>query len=150
VLFNKLKCRTLLTPNPALPVIEHILNAHPMKHLHVPSVEDLLDTVYPHYSFNKTLEQARTEPFGIMSDSHKMHLEPNTDNPHSHTSGSTGIPKPLIWTHETVARHLNFSTSGPMPGFQSIDRLHQGKRMINAFPPFHVCAPRNSPSSDND
>ncbi|KAF2446773.1 NRPS-like enzyme [Karstenula rhodostoma CBS 690.94] len=120
-LFDKLQCKILLTPEPAPPATEHIISAHPIKHLHVPSVTDLLEKEYPHYTYNKTYAAARTDPLVVV-----------------HTSGSTGIPKPLIWTHETAARHQNYCALEPPSGFQSIDKLHQGKRMLNTFPPFHA------------
>ncbi|KAF9737834.1 hypothetical protein PMIN02_001133 [Paraphaeosphaeria minitans] len=120
-LFDKLQCQVLLTPEPAPPATEQIINTHPMKHLHVPSVADLLEKEYPHYAYNKTYAAAHTDPLVVV-----------------HTSGSTGIPKPLIWTHETIARHQNYCALEPPSGFQSIDKLHQGKRMLNAFPPFHA------------
>jgi hypothetical protein len=34
-----------------------------MKHLSIPSVEDLLDKVHPHYPYNKTFATARTDPW---------------------------------------------------------------------------------------
>ncbi len=65
-LFNGLKCRTLLTPSPTPPATESILQTCSMKHLHVPSVEDLLDHVHPHYSYDRKYESARAEPFVVM------------------------------------------------------------------------------------
>ncbi|KAF2198724.1 acetyl-CoA synthetase-like protein [Delitschia confertaspora ATCC 74209] len=119
-LFEKSKCQTMLTPSPPPPAVEPLLAAYPMKHLQVPSVVDLLDTVHPHYPYNKTFDTARLEPFVVI-----------------HTSGSTGMPKPLFWTHETAVVHSRYIAQDPPPGFQALDRLFQGKRMLNTFPPFH-------------
>lgn len=44
----------------------------------------LRDAEVPHYPFTKTFEEAKHEPFAVI-----------------HTSGSTGMPKPVIATHAT-------------------------------------------------
>jgi acyl-CoA synthetase (AMP-forming)/AMP-acid ligase II len=54
-----------------------------------------------------------------------------------HTSGSTGFPKPLTYTHETGARNMNMHALDPPAGFQSTDKLIEGKSVLNCFPPFH-------------
>ena len=61
----------------------------------------------------------------------------------SHTSGSTGLPKPLVYTHATAAANTKMFSLEPPPGFESLDRIYQGKRVFNTFPPFHVSAPAN-------
>lgn len=55
-----------------------------------------------------------------------------------HTSGSTGLPKPLIWTQESVARQHNMSALPAPNGSRSLDSLYLGKRVLNTLPPFHV------------
>jgi hypothetical protein len=59
-----------------------------------------------------------------------------------HTSGSTGIPKPLIWSHETAQRHSKYIALDPPLGFDTLERRFQGKRILNTFPPFHVSTTR--------
>ncbi|KAL2136208.1 hypothetical protein VTI74DRAFT_4838 [Chaetomium olivicolor] len=68
-LFDRLKCRTLLTSDPVPPPAQAIIDAIKPRHLTVPSVEELLATQYPPFVFDKTWPEARWEP---------------------HTSGSTG------------------------------------------------------------
>lgn len=65
-LFDALECHILLTPSSAPPVTEQILVAHQMKHLHIPSVENLIDKPHRHYEFNKTYEANRTDPMLAM------------------------------------------------------------------------------------
>lgn len=60
---------------------------------------------------------------------------------HSHTSGSTGIPKPLTWTHESVARHHRSSALEAPDGFSSLNSAYLGKRVLSTLPPFHVGPP---------
>jgi len=118
----------MLTPSPTPSAVESMLStcAYPMTHLHVPSVAELLDERHARYPYNKTYAMARSDPFVVI-----------------HTSGSTGIPKPLIWTHETAVRHSNYIAQDPPPGFEALDRLSQGKRILNTFPPFHVSFPKS-------
>ncbi|OTB17014.1 hypothetical protein K445DRAFT_311453 [Daldinia sp. EC12] len=65
-LFDSLKCRTLVTTDPAPPSISSILKAVDPRQLIVPSVEELLEKSYPHFSFDKTFEEARHGPGFIM------------------------------------------------------------------------------------
>ena len=55
-----------------------------------------------------------------------------------HTSGSTGIPKPLIWTQETGFRHHQSSACPAPTGISSLESLYLGKRVLVTVPPFHV------------
>ncbi|KAI0835425.1 putative NRPS-like enzyme [Hypoxylon sp. FL0890] len=119
-LFDSVKCRTLVTTDPAPPSVISILEAVKPRQLTVPSVEELLEKPYPHFPFTKTFEQARWDPLFII-----------------HTSGSTGLPKPMIWTQETARRHYNYTSRDPPEGAISLDRMFQGKRVIATVPPFH-------------
>ncbi|KAI0469376.1 putative NRPS-like enzyme [Xylaria cf. heliscus] len=121
-LFEHLQCRTLITsdpvPAPAYGVLEAV---KPPRHLLAPSVDHLLTKQHSPYILNKTVEEVQQSPFVIM-----------------HTSGSTGLPKPIIWTHDTCAQVLN-SKSRETPGaISSVDgSLVNGKRVIVTLPPFH-------------
>ncbi|KAI0020288.1 putative NRPS-like enzyme [Xylariomycetidae sp. FL0641] len=119
-LFNALQCSTLVTthpiPPPALGVIESV---HP-KILTAPGVDELLDNVYPPFAYGQTFEEGKSDPFWII-----------------HTSGSTGTPRPLIWTHDAASRHHELSAQTPPDGLISIDHLCHGKRVLVTLPPFH-------------
>ncbi|KAI1445617.1 putative NRPS-like enzyme [Annulohypoxylon stygium] len=119
-LFDALNCRTLVTTDPTPPSVPPILEAVKPRQLVAPSVEELLEKDYPHFPFDKTFDQVRWDPVFII-----------------HTSGSTGLPKPMIWTHETARRHHKFTSSLPPDGVTSIDQLTRGKRVIATVPPFH-------------
>ncbi|PQE22305.1 NRPS-like enzyme protein [Rutstroemia sp. NJR-2017a WRK4] len=121
-LFEQVKCRTLITSDPLPPAARVILDAvNPLRHFTVPSVEELLTKEYPLYELGKTFEELRQTPMVVM-----------------HTSGTTGLPKPLIWTHETCMQVLNANaceTPGGIPAVQG--SLLSGKRVIVTLPPFH-------------
>lgn len=56
-----------------------------------------------------------------------------------HTSGTTGLPKPIIWTHDTCNQVLNAKSQETPDGTLSVDgTLINGKRVIITLPPFHV------------
>ncbi|PVI02245.1 acetyl-CoA synthetase-like protein [Periconia macrospinosa] len=120
-LFEQLNCKTLLKSSPTPPPAELILKACPVKHLHIPSVEDLLQKEYPHYSYKKYFPAASSEPFVIL-----------------HTSGSTGTPKPVIWTHDTIAIGCNLASLKPLSGVTTLSQLLKGRRILITFPPYHA------------
>ena len=121
-LFDTLQCKILITPaGPTLPVVDAILNAHQLRLLRSPGVEDLFERAYPHYPFPKTFEQARGEPLVVV-----------------HTSGTTSLPKPIIYTHDFAASYIQLSQLIPPPGFESQIQLVQGNRLFVTLPAFHV------------
>ncbi|EMR87674.1 putative ochratoxin a non-ribosomal peptide synthetase protein [Botrytis cinerea BcDW1] len=122
-LFDHLKCQTLIISNPIPPPANVILDAvKPMSHFMVPSVKELLNQQYPHYVLSKTFEDLRQTPIVVM-----------------HTSGTTGFPKPLIWTHETCTQVLNANACEAPNEILSVQNSFiKGKRVIVTLPPFHV------------
>ncbi|MCJ1251009.1 hypothetical protein MMC30_008240 [Trapelia coarctata] len=119
-LFESLDCRVLITSSPRPPVVNAIVSAHPLRVLEVPSLQDLLTTAYPHYPYNKTFLEARNEPLVVL-----------------HTSGTTGFPKPVIWTHDWAAAYQKLSMPDAPEGYTRREKLFQGNRMISLLPPFH-------------
>ncbi|KAK4191013.1 putative nrps-like enzyme protein [Podospora australis] len=122
-LLGDLKSKVLITPDPAPPsavtVMEAVRSA-PLRHLTIPSLEQQLEKTSPVYVFDKKFHSARWKPLFIV-----------------HTSGSTGIPKPKIWTHETAARQINMVSAAVPEGTFSIDHFGHGKRAIVTAPQFH-------------
>ncbi|TGO60158.1 hypothetical protein BOTNAR_0150g00100 [Botryotinia narcissicola] len=120
-LLDRLECRTVLSPTPRPPQITEILEANShLRVVEVPSVEDILKNKGRRFPFDKTFSKANQEPFVVV-----------------HTSGSTGSPKPMIWTHETAQRNIALMTLDPTAGYESQHRMYEGKRVFLTFPPFH-------------
>lgn len=101
-----------------------------MQHSTIPELEDLLsDDDVRDFPFVKTFEEAKHDPFLIL-----------------HTSGSTGLPKPVTFTHAVVAAH---DAQAAVPPSSESDikacgwqrqiwaELMQGK-FTSPFAPFHV------------
>ncbi|KAF3064982.1 L-aminoadipate-semialdehyde dehydrogenase [Daldinia childiae] len=119
-LFDSLKCQTLVTTDPAPSSVSTILEAVKPRRISIPSLPELLEKPYPHFFYDKTLEQVRWDPVVAI-----------------HSSGSTGLPKPLIWSYDTLARECNSNGFEPPEGTTSIDSICHGKRVITTLPPFH-------------
>ncbi|KJZ72767.1 hypothetical protein HIM_07842 [Hirsutella minnesotensis 3608] len=121
-LFNRLRCKTLLTSDPAPPAARVVLEAvQPQHHLTVPSVEDLMGKQQRQFVLTKTYHEIPHEPFLIM-----------------HTSGTTGMPQPITWAHRTCAHVLNSKAHQSSGGCLSVEReLINGKRVMVTLPPFH-------------
>ena len=114
----------MLTPNPQPPPVSAILNApeYQLRVLEVPIVDDLLEKVYPVYHYNKSFEEAREDPFVAL-----------------HTSGTTGLPKPIVWPQDYPSSLGKQVQMDPPAEYENNDRLYQGNRVFVFFPPFHVC-----------
>lgn len=128
-LLEKTDCNTfLMPPNFPLPVVKQILEGRQMRVLEIAGLQHWLadapesESVDKPYPYSKTFAEAKYEPFAVL-----------------HTSGSTGMPKPIIQTHATMA---------PMDAFTALPSLGQkptypamcgGTRVYLTFPLFH-CA----------
>ena len=62
-LFDRVKCRKLLTPSPRPPAVTAILADHDIPLIEVPDVNWLLDTIHRPFSYDKNFLEALTEPF---------------------------------------------------------------------------------------
>ncbi|PYI07034.1 acetyl-CoA synthetase-like protein [Aspergillus sclerotiicarbonarius CBS 121057] len=120
-LFKRLNCTKLVAPVPRPPPVTAILEAQTLDVLDVPSVEDLVNKDYPHFEFTKAYPEAAGETLAVI-----------------HTSGSTGVPKPIFWTHGTACKHMHMTALDPPEGFESQHQWLFGKRMFLVPPPFHA------------
>ena len=94
-----------------------------MRHLNIEPLRTFLqDDFTQHYEYNKKFEEAAQDPFIIV-----------------HTSGSTGLPKPIILYHGGVAtldRQHVVSSDGE---FDAQIKVSAGPvRIFTSLPPFHV------------
>ncbi|KAI1324526.1 putative NRPS-like enzyme [Xylariaceae sp. FL0255] len=120
-LFTALKCHTLISPDPLQQPAQVILKAvKPCQLLTIPSVGDLLQMPHKTYIMKKSLEESFSDALVII-----------------HTSGSTGIPKPLTWTQGTAVRFIEANNREPPPGLSSINKIFNSKRVLSTLPPFH-------------
>lgn len=125
-LLEKTSCQYWISPSPQPQSLPEILVNHPMKVLTIQDVEDLLKIEdIPHYPYDKTFEEATTEPFCVL-----------------HTSGTTGLPKPIFWSHGLLstldAVRLLPAADGDNGLKPWTSQWHDKDRLYSAFPFFHV------------
>jgi acyl-coenzyme A synthetase/AMP-(fatty) acid ligase len=122
-LIDQVDSHIMLSPSIPFPVVTEVLQRRHMQTLEVPSLETLLTTKRLPYPFTKTFEQHKHEPFLTL-----------------HTSGTTGFPKPILWTHDWVNSAIQCLH---LPDFSEHLRLSKhlsgpDKRLIFQFPAFHT------------
>ncbi|KAI4091535.1 MAG: hypothetical protein LQ339_008106 [Xanthoria mediterranea] len=123
-LFEETQCRVLLAPTaPRSPVVQAISEGYTLEILDSPSLQELLDNSYPFYHYHKTFAEARKEPFFVV-----------------HTSGTTGRPKPVVFSHDFAASFIQWSQLVSPPGFESQVSLCQSNRFFVSLPFFHHAA----------
>ncbi|KAJ8060459.1 hypothetical protein OCU04_010783 [Sclerotinia nivalis] len=121
-LFKALDCHILATTDPVPLGVPAILNSiSELRTITVPSVDELLDKNYEHFPFSKTFNEAKNEPLVCL-----------------HTSGTTGLPKPVIYTHDFVATYMRMVQLVPPEGFESREKEYQCTRILMNLPPFHA------------
>lgn len=120
-LLERLDCTTLLAPVPHSPFVDAIVDAIPVNVMDVPSLDDLLMTDYPPFEYHKVYPDDSSDRLVVL-----------------HTSGSTGVPKPIVWTLETAVKHMHMQRLDIPAGYEGQDRKGFGKRMYLPMPPFHV------------
>ncbi|CAG8971674.1 hypothetical protein HYALB_00003142 [Hymenoscyphus albidus] len=119
-LLDRVDCKCILMSSGQLDIIKK-LSQHTGRQLYsIPSFETLLNEEYPHYPFDKTFESAREEPLVMV-----------------HTSGTTGMPKPLIYTHDWVATWVEQCQTSPIEGHMSLESICFGIEICAVGPPNH-------------
>ena len=99
-----------------------------MQHIVVNTFDDWINQEsVSHYPFEKTFEEAAHDPFIVI-----------------HTSGSTGLPKPITMHHGGLASIDAHHLMPPLNGYQSMVNLIElrgDERIFSGMPPFHVSCP---------
>jgi len=126
-LFEALDCNVLLAPEPQPPYLIPVLGSTKIRLCTVPSIDFFLHQEHDHFPFDKTFDKARHEPLVAL-----------------HTSGTTGIPKPIIYTHDYAASLAKMLQLVPPEGHESQEKIYQGGRVYSVAPPFHVSSIQTS------
>jgi len=114
-----------------LPLLEACLQHRPMRILEMPGVDELLDaSVTEPFPYDKTFEEAMNDPFCVL-----------------HTSGTTGVPKPISWTHGLIGTMDAVRLLPAMEGDGGLAPWtadwNEGDRIYSSFPMSHVRIPIN-------
>ncbi|KAK2873399.1 putative secondary metabolism biosynthetic enzyme [Arthroderma sp. PD_2] len=104
-------------------MLPQILSKRPMKVIEIPETDELLNSEpVKAYPYTKTFEEAASDPFCVL-----------------HTSGSTGLPKPIIWKNSLIgtldATRLLPKTDEGLPPWTDV--FDEGDRFYSAFPLYH-------------
>jgi len=121
-LLNAMECHTILHAHQT--DVSSMVGTHEAVRHAIPELGDLLwaEGEPPHYPFTKTFEEAKNDPFLVL-----------------HTSGSTGMPKPIIESHGYTAimdtlLHIPSVNGLPM----KVSMIATRARAAVVFPPWHV------------
>ncbi|RDW77667.1 hypothetical protein BP6252_05720 [Coleophoma cylindrospora] len=122
---NKSECNAWVSPAQQPAGVDKILEDRNMHLATIPELVDLVDeSPVEHYPYDKTFDEARFEPFCVL-----------------HTSGSTGLPKPIIinhgWMTATDAQHNLPTVEGRPPISHVLSYPHQA---YSTFPNYHAAA----------
>jgi len=122
------KCNIWVKPReqPYLPLVENFLQQRPMKVLDIPDIDELLDAESTEsFPYNKTFDEAVQDPFCIL-----------------HTSGTTGVPKPISWSHGLIGTMDAVRLLPPTDGDDGLapwtSFWKEGDRLYSSFPMSHV------------
>ncbi|KAF4900571.1 Non-canonical non-ribosomal peptide synthetase FUB8 [Colletotrichum viniferum] len=120
------ECNIWVKPHgPSYPLVDDLLQQREMQVLDLPGLDELLDAEGTEpYPFCKTFDEASQEPFCLL-----------------HTSGSTGLPKPIVWSHALIgtmdAVRLLPPTEGDGGMVPWTDNWNDGDRIYSSFPMSH-------------
>lgn len=125
---NAAKCDIWVEPREQLrlSLVEGFMQQRPMKILDIPEVDELLDAESTEpFPYNKTFDEAIQDPFCVL-----------------HTSGTTGVPKPISWSNGLIgtmdAVRLLLPTEGDNGLTPWTSLWKEGDRMYSSFPMSHV------------
>ena len=122
-LLETTKCQTLLSAPETK--VDHILEKRDMRHIVIRTFDEwLAQEPHEHYPYKKSFEEAAHDPFIVI-----------------HTSGSTGLPKPVTLYHGGLATPDAHHGMPALDGYDPavVAPIGQGPTCIFAtLPPFHV------------
>ncbi|KAM5465132.1 putative secondary metabolism biosynthetic enzyme [Microsporum ferrugineum] len=103
--------------------VDHILHKRPMQTSVVPELEELLhESPVEIYPYAKSFEEARMDPCLVL-----------------HTTGSTGLPKPITWKVGILSTYEAWRTIPPVNGYVPPTEIYQqARRAYTSMPLFHT------------
>lgn len=154
-LVEAVDAKAMLTPETPLPIVSEILEKKEMKSYRISSVEQCFARIVDEYPFTKTFEEckdeemlclrksARPSSFPISVPKSKCSLErSHNQQQKTDTSGTTGFPKPIPYTHDWVSSFSRTTRLRATRGFRRSDddlyNASRGTRVFAALPPFHA------------
>ncbi|KAF7536709.1 hypothetical protein G7054_g4294 [Neopestalotiopsis clavispora] len=122
-LFKQTDCRIIVYPRTFNAMVQPWLNDHHMMTMEVDSLDAMLQSSGPDFPYNRTFQEAKMDPVVVL-----------------HTSGSTGLPKPVVARVGMVAAgdamHDLPSRQGTVFALRAWNE--QSKRHFMPMPLFHA------------
>ncbi|KAL9066443.1 MAG: hypothetical protein Q9161_007582 [Pseudevernia consocians] len=114
---------TMLLATGAPAIAQEVLAVRPLHLLSVPEIDYFMDdgTDVEIYQWQGAFDEVKDKLFMIL-----------------HTSGSTGLPKPVFVTHRVFASNDAHQLIPSLGGSPTVINFLAGKRIFVAFPPFHA------------
>ncbi|KAK1493730.1 thioester reductase domain-containing protein [Colletotrichum cuscutae] len=122
-LFEKTDCHIICFDSSFKDVIQPLLEERPMDAVMVSSADAWLsDDEVPHFPYNKTYEEAENDPVVVL-----------------HTSGSTGLPKPIVARVGMMSVADAFHNVPDFMGSENcVKSIMHGTRLFLPMPLFHA------------
>ncbi|KAI2613578.1 acetyl-CoA synthetase-like protein [Hypoxylon fragiforme] len=117
-LLESLECTEIIVARSVPPYVDEILQRRTMRVLRIEEMEHYLGHTYDPYPYETTLEKAKGTGAFVC-----------------HTSGTTGLPKPCIYTHEFILRAARSALLPPPPGYTQTQLGHNTHILV--LPLFH-------------
>lgn len=117
---KNLECTNIIIAGPIPTVLDDILQEREMRMLRIGEMEHFLNRFFEPYPYQTPLEKAKEDGSFVC-----------------HTSGTTGIPKPCIYTHEFILRIARTLSLPPPNGYTSLQSLLGHNTQILLHPLFH-------------
>ncbi|CAJ2513949.1 Uu.00g020680.m01.CDS01 [Anthostomella pinea] len=117
---EKLKCTTIIIAGPTTPLLNEILEQRPMRLLRMGEMDHLINHPSLPYLYRQTTDTAHGAGAFVC-----------------HTSGTTGIPKPCIYTHEFILRVARTFSLEPPKGYTSLQSQLASNEHILLLPLIH-------------
>lgn len=124
---NQTQSSKLVFSQEMAPLVDTIRAAKThLRYWSIPSLDDLLSATSPHFAYDHDFDEAKGHPILIL-----------------HSSGSTGLPKPVIMTNGSFAVVDNDRNFPSVPDRRNHDLTvwdfpETDARIYEPFPPFHL------------
>ncbi|KAK7927484.1 hypothetical protein PG985_004482 [Apiospora marii] len=120
---EKSQCGVFLVASAVSAQVQPLLAKRPMRTLTAPELEWFLEEPFVEsYPNTKTFEEARHDPCVVL-----------------HTTGSTGLPKPVVWKNAMLSTYEAWRTIPAVDGFVPPPEIYQtARRVYTSLPMFHT------------
>ncbi|KAK7956523.1 uncharacterized protein PG986_005745 [Apiospora aurea] len=120
---KKSECGIFLLASGVSAQVQPILDKRPMRTLTVPELDWFMNEApVKQYPYTKAFGEARNDPCVVL-----------------HTTGSTGLPKPVVWKNAMLSTYEAWRTIPAIDGYLPPPEIYQtARRVYTSLPMFHT------------